>query len=510
MASPHILIADLNNFARYPTLSVGYLAAICRQTGHSVRVFSPLSIGVRGFERERPATWISLLSEKLNFALAQNRYSVLRSAREWVGANLTSSLSRHTRKVAASFEREIESQRPDLVFLSTYLMYRPLVEVLSGICKKSGIPVLLGGPYFAQSEVIRDWVAIPGVTALAAGEVEDRLPKIIESVLCGDDVAKWEGIIVADADLGFRGSIARPLRTLNELPHPDFRDFPWSQYPEKIVPVLAGRGCAWGVCTFCSDVTGTAGRTFRSRSPERVLDEIRSQYETHGVNLFVFTDMKLNGKLDVWHSLIEKFQDVVPGGRWIASVHVGAHGDSGLSATELRAAALAGCVRLTTGLESGSQRVLDQMKKGTRIEQVSEYLRAASEAKISTRATMIAGYPGELADDVRASADFVRNHLEVIERIKLCSFSRTVGTTIDRQLSKETSHTFGRTPNGRKRHSEDAEEVRRSAGAAKIDHLSLGVTSRPYQREMSNLIEIVHRVNQRPLPKRASVFEGVM
>ena len=62
---------------------------------------------------------------------------------------------------------------------------------------------------------------------------------------------------------------APPLADLDRLPFPDYSQFPWSKYPNIIVPMITGRGCGWGVCTFCSDVTSTAGRRFRSRSPKR-------------------------------------------------------------------------------------------------------------------------------------------------------------------------------------------------------------------------------------------------
>jgi hypothetical protein len=39
---PHVLLVDLNNFARYPTVGIGYLAAILRQANARVSVFSQL------------------------------------------------------------------------------------------------------------------------------------------------------------------------------------------------------------------------------------------------------------------------------------------------------------------------------------------------------------------------------------------------------------------------------------------------------------------------------------
>ena len=66
-SSPRVLIVDLNNFARYPTLAVGLLTAILRQHSFNVTVFSPLSTGITGVQREpRPRPWGPLTEQLRN------------------------------------------------------------------------------------------------------------------------------------------------------------------------------------------------------------------------------------------------------------------------------------------------------------------------------------------------------------------------------------------------------------------------------------------------------------
>ena len=491
-----VLVVDLNNFAMYPTLSVGYITSICRGAGLEVSVFSPLSIGVQGVVREEKATRRSLIAERLNFATAQSSWPLLRLARSWVGENVRSSLSRHHKKVARAFSARLESFAPRVVLISTYLMYRDLVEALCASCARAGIPVLAGGPYFAQPEVLREWVGIKGLTALAAGEVESQLPQIIEGLIAGNGQPVLPGLVRSDGCGGYHGSIAAPLPNVGTMPFPDYTDFPWERYPQHIVPLLTGRGCGWGRCTFCSDITSTAGRSFRSRSPENVLGEVNHHYKTLGAKLFVFTDLKLNSSLAMWHTIISDIQRAAPGARWIASVHVGRSGENGLGPEDLRAAAASGCVRLTSGLESGSQRLLDNMKKGIRIEGFSDYLRDATAAGISTRATMIAGYPGEQEEDVRSSTEFVSSHENVIERIKLCNFSLVEGTEIHRTLVVNVRNRTA--------------AVRARPHLAQVDFHPHRKHARSYRKAMSELVTAVHRVNRKPLREPARVFEGVM
>lgn len=492
-----MLIVDLNNFAMYPTASIGLIAAICRRAGQDVSVFSPLFIGIGGITREKPVSSLSLFKDRLNVWSAQTRFRAVRRARSWVGLNLRSQLSRSNRAVLRAFVQTVDRTQPKIVLISAYLMHRDLVEQIASVCAEREIPVLLGGPYFAQPLVNQEWVNIRGVTALAAGEVEMQIPEIVELLLRGEDPTVVPGMLTSNGTSGYRGTIAPPLQDLSGLPTPDFSDFPWELYARRIVPVVTGRGCAWGTCTFCSDVTSTAGRSYRSRPPREVLDEIRQQHERSGVDLFVFTDLKLNSNLEMWHSLIDEMQEAAPGARWIGSVHCGQNGENGLSRHELEAAANAGCVRLTTGLESGSQRMLDLMKKGTRVDRLGQFFRDAAEAGISARATMIVGYPGEAPEDISRSASFVEDHIGHIERIKLCNFSMVMGTDIDRQRVQDPT-------------SIPVDDLVPNYSQALVDHHSRksGLNGRDAAR--SRLLRAVHDVNRKPLLARARPFEGVM
>jgi radical SAM superfamily enzyme YgiQ (UPF0313 family) len=288
------------------------------------------------------------------------------------------------------------------------------------------------------------------------------------------------------------------LENLDAIPFPDYTDFPWQRYPNRIVPMISGRGCSWGACTFCSDVKSTAGRSFRSRSAENVLSELEFQAKRHDANLFVFTDLKLNSSLAMWDSLLHDFQEAVPGARWTAAVHIGSRQPNGLSAAELRAARAAGMVRLTTGLESGSQRLLDLMAKGTNLAVTSGCLRDARRAGISVRTTMMVGYPGEETEDVEMSARFLQEHGDCIERVSLNRFVIMTGARIHRRMEKRPASFAGITP------------LTINHRLAQIEHHYDRTGSRKYRAAVGRLLHAVHRINRKPLMEEARVFEGVM
>src|SRR5690606_21810488 len=133
----------------------------------------------------------------------------------------------------------------------------------------------------------------------------------------------------------------------------------------------------------------------------------------------------------------EHLPRVAPGIRWTASVHVDSRQDNGLSAEDLQRAAQAGLVRITCGLESGSQRVLNSMAKGVKLTRMSSFIKAASAAGISVRLTSIVGYPSEETEDIDKTTDFIAEHREYIERVTLNRFTIMPGVPIQEQLEKQ-------------------------------------------------------------------------
>jgi len=486
-----VLLVDLNNFARYPTLPIGYIAAILRSASIQTEVFAPLMVGIPGVVREARPHRFSLLASKLNHLAATSSNRLIRGARTMLAKRQAGGINANHREVIEGFRTHLDAAKPQAVMISTYLMYRDVCEQICVMCREIGIPVLIGGPYFVQPEVIAQWIRIPGLSGLVVGEVELELPSILQTLLSQGDLSKHIGIMVAQGLGKPKGQIAPPLPNLDLVPIPDFSDFPWDKYPNRIVPVITGRGCGWGVCSFCSDVTSSAGRTYRSRSSESVLAELVHHRTQNQASRFVFTDLKLNSNVDVWRSIISGMQAAAPGSEWIGSVHVGMESDNGLSDSDLQDAAASGCVRLTTGLETGSQKIADLMKKGTRVEAISAFLKRASAAGISCRCTMILGYPGETADDVLASVDFLAKHTREIERVSLNRLQVIAGTTLHRSM-KAAPHKF-----------KGFNILQEDGAMAQVEHQSDMVGTLIHRRAVMRLLAEVHRINARELSARA-------
>jgi radical SAM superfamily enzyme YgiQ (UPF0313 family) len=320
------------------------------------------------------------------------------------------------------------------------------------------------------------------------------LPRIVTAVVEGGDLTRYPGVFLPDER---RGPSAPPLHRLDELPVPDFDDFPWDRYPDRVIPVMTGRGCSWARCQFCSDVVSANGRGFRSRPVDAVLDELAEQSGRYRSRDFVFLDIKLNSDLAMWRGVIDGFQARVPGGRWIGSVHV-QRGENGLTRDELAAAHDAGLTRMTFGLESGSQSLNDSMAKGTNLDRISQFIRDAHGAGISVRTTMMLGYPGETAEDVRKTVGFLERHQSLLDRIRLSRFKAIPATPFHARYARS---------------SERFPELRRFAWNFRFAraHYEYGPAREAgYRRATTRLLGLVHEINRRPLRPGAEIFDGLM
>jgi radical SAM superfamily enzyme YgiQ (UPF0313 family) len=415
--------------------------------------------------------------------------------RDVLAAGRRSWVTRADPRLIEEASRVMNELRPDVVLLSAYLDFHAAVRRIAEVARSRGVPVLLGGPAFNMPEVAKEWLDIPGLTAINAAEVDHSLPELVGAVLRGDDLATFPGVYLPD---GRRSPTAPPLERLDALPIPDLADFPWHLYPNRIIPVMTGRGCNWGNCTFCSDVKVVNGLTFRSRPVHAVLDELEQQAARYGTKDVIFLDIKLNSSLEMWRGIINGFQDRLPGGRWIGTVHVQAPGENGLTHDELRSAARAGLTRMSFGLETGSQRLNNAMAKGTRIERIAQFLADAHGAGISVRATAILGYPGETADDIDQTVRFLDTHGQFLDRICMNRFTPLPGTRFHELYERAPARFTGLT------------NLKWDFRLRRGEYRYTPASDRAYRKAKARLLHSVYRVNSKPLRRGAGVFDGLM
>jgi radical SAM superfamily enzyme YgiQ (UPF0313 family) len=335
----------------------------------------------------------------------------------------------------------------------------------------------------------------PGIIGRLGAELDLEISALVEAVCNGQSLGRFSGLTLPN---GQRTTPAPPLRQMDDVPVPDFRDFPWDRYRVRIIPLMTGRGCQWDRCHFCSDVFTVNGRTFRTRSIENVLLEMQEQARRHATTSFLFHDLKLNSYPDMMRGIASNVQSYVKGAEWIGTVHVDLRKDNGLSRKDLFSAVSGGMRRINFGLESGSQALLDRMDKGTSVASNSQFIRDAFEAGLSIRCSMFKGYPGETAKDMEQTALFLERHAPYLDRIRFSDFSLLAETPIYKIV------------NGKKAEISGFEVTKNIKKKARSTYIYKRADQSAYAKALRKVLRIVHGINSRPIRSSARQFDGAM
>lgn len=489
-ATHRVLLLDLNNFSTFPTLAIGLLIASLRNRGHRVELLSPLAHDVPATARERQENILDHLRRRVSLTDLPQAYVLRDLLRKAYRA-------RHERPHPIVLEQAARAiaRRPDVIMISAYLQHMTTIRALAALAKEAGIPVIVGGPMFNLPHVAEEWRQLPGVAMLFGGEADLVLPDLLQTYLAGGNALQYPGVTLAD---GQSSSAAPPLRPLDATPIPDFTDFPWDRYPVRIVPLMSGRGCQWDRCLFCSDVISASGRKFRTRSIDHVLLEMQEQARRHNSASFLFLDLKLNSWPDMIRGIASRIQDYVHGAEWVGTVHVDQRADNGLSRRDLMSAVDGGMRRISFGLETGSQALLDRMDKGSSVERNAQFIQDAYSAGLSIRCTMFKGFPGETAQDMEATERFLERHGHMLDRVRFNNFSLYTDTPVWREMVNKSGA------------GGELELTSSDHARAQFRYRRLRPFGKEYRRSKARVLSIVHEINKRPLRDSARQFDGLM
>jgi anaerobic magnesium-protoporphyrin IX monomethyl ester cyclase len=201
------------------------------------------------------------------------------------------------------------------------------------------------------------------------------------------------------------------------LPIPNFDGLPLDLYltPSRVLPVWASRGCYWGRCAFCNVGYGES-KHFDELQAERVVEEMTTLSKTYDTNHFFFADEALTPRMlrTLSSLLIEKDAHL----SWATCVRF----EPSIDIDLLKQMRRAGCRLLSFGMESGSQRVLDRMNKGTSLEIVRRNLKDSAAAGIWNHVFMFFGFPGETEEDACETIEFFQANRNVIHSLSSNTF----------------------------------------------------------------------------------------
>lgn len=197
----------------------------------------------------------------------------------------------------------------------------------------------------------------------------------------------------------YRNQDEELINNLDEIPfasqfikeHLEVKDyfFPAASYPE--IQIFTGRGCPC-FCNFCVYPQLMHGRNYRARSAENVVAELEYIDKNFpDVKEIVIEDdtftISKERVLKICNLMIEK--KLHKRFKWLCNARVN------LDLETMKKMKEAGCRLIIPGIESGNQNILNNIKKGTNLEQVKNYVKNAKKAGLLIHACYMVGNEGE-------------------------------------------------------------------------------------------------------------------
>ncbi|MCP4155871.1 MAG: B12-binding domain-containing radical SAM protein, partial [bacterium] len=321
------------------------------------------------------------------------------------------------------------------LFSYDFAVVKECTELLKKLLPDSVI--IIGGPHVSATAEL-SLKELPDADYAFAGEAEPGLPLFLKGLFKKADtpIEEIPGLIYRKEN----NILATPRARITDL---DSLGFPaWdlmvpAHYPDSpqggfykkfpIAPISTSRGCPYP-CTFCGSAVNM-GCNLRFRSIEMVLREIRMLYSDYNVGEFHIIDDMFNFKKERVEEFCQGIKDF--------KLDINYTFPNGLRLNHLDLEMLkmmkeTGAYSFNVGIESGSQRILDKMKKNLTLEMIEEKVNLIVEAGLEPCGFFITGFPGETVDDLKKTIAFAKKL--PLKRAHFSNFLPLPGTEATRLL----------------------------------------------------------------------------
>ncbi|TAM84419.1 MAG: B12-binding domain-containing radical SAM protein [Acidobacteria bacterium] len=302
----------------------------------------------------------------------------------------------------------LQSGEPAILGVYANLMTRPSVVRILQAAKKAGWKTIVGGP--EPASYIDEYLAA-GADVVVIGEGEVTLEELVPALRSGSFhlLSRVNGI-------AFRGDNGRVHRTPPRAQMSNIDDQPWpsresveierylkawrDNHGTGSVSLITARGCPYE-CQWCSHAV--YGRTHRRRKPSSVVDELEWIIGRYSPDMIWMAD----DVFTIHHGWLFQYAAEMRRRGLRIPFECISRADR-LNPQIVALLSELGCFRIWIGSESGSQRVLDSMRRGVSVEQVQSVVRLCKANGIQTGMFLMWGYEGEELTDIEATINHVK------------------------------------------------------------------------------------------------------
>lgn len=291
----------------------------------------------------------------------------------------------------------------------TNLITRANVLAIAAEARRLGWTVVLGGP---ESANYPEQYLAHGADVVVVGEGEETLAELLPALartgphrlhgIAGTIFRDESGAVVANPP---RAQIA----DLDTLPWPDRERIDLPRYVDAwrtrhgmgSVNLITARGCPYK-CAWCSHAV--FGYSYRRRDFVDCADELQHIHEVYRPDQVWYSD----DVFTINHRWLYGYAGELRRRGLKLPFETISRADRMMKEEVLETLAEMGCYRIWIGAESGSQRILDRMQRGVKVEQVEWATKAAQRHGIEVGMFLMWGYEGEELEDIEATVEQVK------------------------------------------------------------------------------------------------------
>jgi anaerobic magnesium-protoporphyrin IX monomethyl ester cyclase len=303
--------------------------------------------------------------------------------------------------------QHLRSETPSVLGIYANLMTRSNVVEILTVARETGWKTIVGGP--EPGAYALEYLQA-GASFVVFGEGELTVQDLLEAFRANaiDAYTNIPGLAYLDTDGVMHETPQRAqISDLDRQPWPARHAIDVSRYVKTwrdahgkgSVNFITARGCPYK-CRWCSHQV--FGQTHRRRDPYLVVDEVEFLLQTYSPDMVWVSD----DVFTINHKWIRDYAAEMRRRGLRIPFECISRADR-LNAEMLDLLAELGCFRVWIGSESGSQRILDAMDRGVKVEQVQQAVALTRERGIESGMFLMWGYEGEDLDDIEATIKHV-------------------------------------------------------------------------------------------------------